>query len=342
MNKFLLFLPSLLLIAIFPLSVNAADINEEQTTEKYLGKSEEKAYSKVETVKEGQRYTTKLLVAAIQGYDNNVFLDPRRVQDTFSEAIVDAGVTYPLSGRWDVIGGISAHDITYWKATDANLVDTNLKFGFEGKLLGGMTLTTYNDVEFLEYQANADGNYFGDKVGLVLKQKLPNNFFHSFSYEYFYKNYSDRKALDGTGVSTDRDRMDNRNTVYYDLGVYLKKSMFKVFGEYYYNKSNDNFLDYYDYQSLRFGSSLTYLLTDKMSASFSYYRQFRNYTDRTIPGDNTAAEKDRTWVSSASVFYDIYKNATLGLSYSYRQNLSNNPIEKYSGSITSLGLYCRF
>ena len=342
MNKSLLFLPALLLTAIFPLSANAANINEEQTTEKYLGKSEEKAYNKVETVKEGQRYTTKLLVAAIQGYDNNVFLDPRRVQDTFSEAIVDASVSYPLSGRWDVIGGISAHDITYWKATDANLVDTDLKFGFEGKLLGGMTLTTYNDVEFLEYQANADGNYFGDKVGLVLKQKLPKNFFHSFSYEYLYKHYSDSKAFDGSGVLSDRDRVDNRNTVYYDLGVYLKKTMFKVFGEYYVNRSNDNFLDYYDYDSVRLGSSMIYLLTDKMRTSFSYYRQFRNYSDRTIPGDNTAAEKDRTWVSSASVFYDIYKNATLGLSYAYRQNLSNNPTQKYSGSITSLGLYCKF
>ena len=340
MNKFLLFVLTLFLI--FPLSVNAADINEEQTTEKFLGKSEEKAYKKVETVKEGQRYTTKLLVAAIQGYDNNVFLDPRRVQDTFSEAIVDASVSCPLNGRWDVIGGISAHDITYWKATDANLVDTNLKFGFDGKLLGGMTLTTYNDVEFVEYQANADGNYFGDKVGLVLKQKLPNNFFHSFSYEYLYKHYSDSKALDGTGRSSDRNRTDNRNTIYYDLGVYLKKSMFKVFGEYYANDSNDNFLDYYDYNSLRLGSSMIYLLTDKMSASFSYYRQFRNYSGRTIPGDYTRGEKDRTWVSSASLFYDIYKNTTLGLSYSYRQNLSNNPTEKYSGSITSLGLYCRF
>ncbi|MDD4879051.1 MAG: hypothetical protein PHR22_01170 [Candidatus Omnitrophica bacterium] len=342
MNKLLPLVPALFLILIFPFSVNAADINEEQTTEKYLGKSEEKAYKKVETVKEGQRYTTKLLAAAIQGYDNNVFLDPRRVQDTFSEAIVDAGVSYPLSGRWDVNGGISAHNITYWKATDANLTEADLNFGFNGKLPGNLTLTAFNDVELVEYQANADGNYLGDKVGLALKQKLPNNFFHSLRYEYFYKHYSDRRALDADGVKSAHKREDGRNTVYYDLGVYLKRSMFKVFGEYYYNNSNDNFLDYYDYESLRLGSSMIYLLTDKMSTSFSYYRQFRNYPGRTLLEDPTRGEKDRTWVTSASVFYDIYKNATLGLSYSYRQNLSNNPTQKYSGSITSLGLYCRF
>ena len=342
MNKFALIVLAAFLSGAACFSVKAADIKEEQTTEKYLGKSEEKAYKKVEAVKENQRYKTKVLVAAIQGYDNNVFLDPRRVHDTFSEGILDASVIYPLNGRWDVIAGVSAHDITYWKATDANLIDTNLKLAFEGKLPFNFTLTPYNNIELLEYQANDDGEYVGDRAGFTLKQKLPNNFFHSFNYEFFYKNYSDRKAREGDGILSDEDREDFRNTVYYDLGVYLKRSMFKVFGEYYYNKSNDHYLDYYDYSSLRLGSSMIYLLTDKMSASFSYYRQFRNYTDRTIPDDNTLAEKDRTWVTTASLFYDISKSTTLGLNYSYRQNLSNNPSEKYSGSITSLGLYCRF
>jgi len=328
--------------AAFPAIVPAADVNEEQTTARYLGKAEEKAYKKVEVVKEGQRYKTKLLFMAMQGYDNNVFLDPQRVHDTFTEAILDAGVIYPLNGRWDVTGGVSVHDITYWKATDANLIDTDLKFGFNGKLFGGMTVETCNDIEMVEYQHNDDGEYLGDKASIVLKQKLPNNFFHSLGYEFFYKNYSDRKALQGDGDPSDEDREDFRNTLNYNLGFYLKKSMFKVFGEYYINKSNDKYLDYYDYDSIRLGSSMIYLLTDKMSSSFSYYRQFRNYASRTIPDDNTTAEKDRTWVATAAVFYDLTKNATLGLNYSYRQNLSNNPSMKYSGSIASLGLYCRF
>jgi len=253
MNKFYLFILAVFLVGLSPVAVSAADINEEQTTEKYLGKTEEKAYKKVEVVKETQRYKTKLLLAAIQGYDNNVFLDPRRKHDTFSEGILDATVTYPLNGRWDFFGGISAHDITYWEATDANLVDTDLKFGFEGKLFSGITLTPYNDIELVEYQANDNGEYLGDKAGFVLKQKLPKNFFHSFRYEFFYKNYSDRKALTGAGEPSDKDRVDNRNTVYYDLGVYLKKSMFKVFGEYYKNDSNDIYLDYYDFGIIFFG-----------------------------------------------------------------------------------------
>lgn len=342
MKKTTLFFCMVLSAAWLGAGANAADINEEQTTEKYLGTTETKTYKKVEEIKQGKRYKTKLLVSVAQGYDNNVYLDPERKEDTFTEAILDAGVSYPLSGRWDFKGEVSAHDITYWEATHASLIDTDLKLGFEGRLFWGITLTAMNDIEMLEYQSNDNGEYVGDKVDLGLRQKLPDNFFHAFGYQYFYKNYSDRKARNGWGGLSDKDRIDHRNTIYYEYGKYLKKAMVKVFGEYYLNKSNDQYLDYYDYDSIRLGSSVIYLLTSKMSAYASFYEQFKHYSDRTIPGDVTTREHDRTWVTTASVFYDIRKNTTLGLSYSYRQNHSNYPAQKYSGSITSLGLYCRF
>ena len=247
-----------------------------------------------------------------------------------------------MTGRIDMYGEISAHDITYWEATDANLIDTDIILGTETKLFGGLTLKAYNDIEIVEYQSNDDGEYIGDKAGFVLKQKLPNNFFHSFGYEYFYKDYSDRKARNGWGGLSGKDRQDNRSTVDYELGVYLKKSMLKVFGEYYLNDSNDQFMDYYNYDSIRLGSSAIYLVTNKLSAYASFYEQFRRYAERTVPGNLTNHEHDRTWVTSAALYYELYKNTTLGLNYTYRQNGSNNPTQKYSGSITSLGVYYRF
>ncbi|HOX10100.1 MAG TPA: hypothetical protein PLV09_02510 [Candidatus Omnitrophota bacterium] len=320
----------------------AADVNEEETTEKFIGKAEEKAYKKVETLREHKRYKTKLLLSASQGYDTNVFLDPQRRHDTFSEFIIDGSISYPMNGRWDFYFEAAAHDVTYWEATQANLIDTDLIMGFEGRLPWGITAKAYNDIELLEYQNNDDGEYVGDKAGLLIKQKLPNNYFHSFQYEYFYKNYSDRKAFNGWGGLSDSDRADHRNTFDYSVGLYMQKSMVKVFGEYFLNSSNDSFLDYYDYESIKLGSSAIYLLTDKLSAYASFYKQFRHYSGRTIPDDDTAKEKDRGWVAAASLYYDITKSATLGLNYSYRQNKSNNPSQKYSGSLTSMGFYYRF
>ncbi|MFH0772139.1 MAG: hypothetical protein V1933_05920 [Candidatus Omnitrophota bacterium] len=342
MNKLTFSFLTLFLIFIAGFEVMAADIIEEQTTQRDLGVTEENVYKKVEAVREGKKYKAKFFLSAQQGYDNNVFLDPRRKKDTFSEGIFDAGVAYSLNSRWDVIGDVSVHDISYWEATDASLVDTNFKLGFKGKLFANISLTALNDIEMVEYKSNDDGEFIGDKTILTLNQKLPNNFFHTFGYEFFYKNYSDRKATNGWGGESDKDRVDHRNTFDYDVGVYFKRAMLKLRGEYFLNKSNEAYHDYYDYESKKLGCSLIYLLTDKMSAYFSLTKQFKTFSARTIPNDITRREHDHGYVAMSSIFYDLYKNTTLAFSYAYRQNRSNNPSQKYSGSITTLGMHLRF
>lgn len=342
MKKYLIAFSALLLLGFFNARVTAADFTEEQTTEKDLGKAEEKAYKKVEAVKESGKYKTKFFASALQGYDNNVFLDPRRKGDTFSEGILDAKATYALNGRWNVFGDIAVHDITYWEATDASLVDTDLKFGFEGKLPANLTFTALNNVEVVAYPHYGDGTYFGDKTGFELRQKLPHNLFHAFGYEYFYKHYTNQKAHLGWGGKSDDKRVDNRNTFDYEFGVYLKKAMLKLSSEFFVNDSNDRFHDYYDYQSIRLGPSMIYLITDKMSAYLAYARQFKVYEHRTLPTDATRREHDYAYTLVGSLYYEIYKNTTLSLSYAYRQNHSNYAAQKYSGSITTLGAHYRF
>lgn len=324
------------------IAARAADITEEETTPKYLSKTEEKAYKKTEVLREGKKYKTKVFISTGQGYDNNVFLDPRRKEDTFSEAVAEASVIYPLSGRWNVFGSLGVHDITYWEATDASLVDTDFKVGFDGKLFGNITLSALNNVELVEYPSYGDGSYLGDKTAITFKQKLPRNFFHSFGYEYFYKDFSDRKAHNGWGGMTETDRVDYRNTFDYEFGMYLKKMMLKLSSEYFVNDSNDKFHDYYDYQSIKLGASMIYLLTDKMSAYMAFIKQYKNFEHRTLPTDVTRREQDHGYTIISSLYYEMYKNTTIGLSYAYRQNHSNYAVQKYSGSVTTLGLYLRF
>lgn len=338
---------SMLMLACLTIESNAAEVLEEETTPKYVGAARKKAYEKAEVTKKGRIYKTKYFFSASQGYDNNVFLDSSRKGDTFSEGIFDAKAIYPLSGRWDVFGGIGVHDITYWEFTDASLVDTDLKFGFEGKLFGTVVLNTFNDIEIVEYPYNSDGSYVGDKAGFTLRHTLPRallpgTFFHSFGYEYFYKNYSDRKARNGFGAKSSDDRADKRNTLRSEFGAYFKKAMLKFSGEYYLNDSNDQYFNYYDYQSKRIGLSFIYLMTDKMTALLSASHQSKHYIHRITRVDNTKLETDRIFTGSVSFLYEIYKNTSLGLNYTYRQNDSNDPIQEYSGSITSLGLYCMF
>lgn len=341
MKKGIIFL-FVIFLCIFSGRADTAEITEEETTQKDLGKGQPVAYKKDEQTKQTKKYQLKYFISAIQGYDNNVFLDSRRKADTFSEAILDAKLIYPITGRWDLLGEINVNDITYWEATDASLVDSDFKFGFEGKFFGTTTLTVLNDVEVVEYPSNSDGSYIGDKVGITLKRRLPHNFFHTLGYEIAYRNFSDRKARNGWGGKSDDDREDTRNTFSSEFGVYLKKAMIKLSSDYLINDSNDTFMDYYRYDAYKLGTSLTYLVTDKMTAFFSYARQRKQFIARTIPDNSLKRENDRAYVAVAGLFYEIYKKTSLGATYSYRQNKSNDSAQKYSGSITTLGLYCRF
>ncbi len=346
-NNYIGFLLSFFFLACLAADISAAEVLEEETTPKYLGAAQKKAYEKAETIEKGKIYKTKYFFSASQGYDNNVNLDSQRKEDIFSEGIFDAKVIYPLTGRWNFFGGIGVHDITYWEVTDASLVDSDFKFGFEGKLFGTFVLTASNGVEVVEYPYNADGSYVGNKVGFMLRHRLPKTtlpatFFHAFGYEYFYKNYSDRKARDGAGRKSPDDRVDKRNTLVSEFGAYFKKAMLKFNGEYYFNDANDKYFNYYDYQSRRIGLSLLYLLTDKMTAILSVGHQRKHFIHRITQVDRTSLETDKIFTAGASLFYDIYKNTSVGLNYSYRENDSNDPIQEYSSSITSLGLYCRF
>ncbi|MFH1778964.1 MAG: hypothetical protein ABH847_02910 [Candidatus Omnitrophota bacterium] len=346
-GNYLIFLLSIFFLICLTVEINAAEILEEETTPKYIGAAQKKAYEKAETVKGGKVFKTKYFFAALQGYDNNVYLDSRRKKDTFSEGIFDAKLTYPLTGRWNVFGGVGVHDVSYWEVTDASLVDTDLKFGFEGKLFGTAVITALNDIEIVEYPYNSDGSYIGNKTGLRLrhtlpKTLLPGTYFHGFGYEYFYKNYSDRKARNGWGRKSADDRVDKRHTLENEFGVYFKKAMLKFSGNYYFNDANDKYFDYYDYQSRRIGMSFIYLVSDKMTTLFSVGHQRKHYIHRITTVDNTKLETDKIFTIGGSLLYQIYKNTSLGLNYTYRENDSNDPIQEYSGSITSLGVYCNF
>jgi len=120
--------------------------------------------------------------------------------------------------------------------------------------------------------------------------------------------------------------------------------MLKLSSEYFVNNSNDRFHDYYDYQNIRLGASMIYLLTNKMSAYLAYNKLYKTYKNRTLPtsADSTVRQKDHGFTAVAALYYDIYKNTTLSVSYAYRQNHSNYAAQKYSGSITTLGLHYRF
>ena len=128
----------------------------------------------------------------------------------------------------------------------------------------------------------------------------------------------------------------------YAIGKYFKRDVVKIKFEYYYNNSNYPYLAYYDYDSYRLTLSCTHLFNKKLFGHFSFSRQIRDYTGRLLTVDLGSKEWDRTYVISSGLYYILNRSLTIGLNYTYRQNWSNEPTSRYSGSVISGGTYWRF
>jgi hypothetical protein len=71
------------------------------------------------------------------------------------------------------------------------------------------------------------------------------------------------------------------------------------------------------------------------------YRYMR-YKDRRSTEDTGRRERDHTYIFNSSLYYDLSDNFTLGVTYSYSENVSNDPFQDYSGSVISGGIYYNF
>ena len=112
--------------------------------------------------------------------------------------------------------------------------------------------------------------------------------------------------------------------------------------KYYLNDSNDRYMKYYDYYAYKSSISWTHLFSDDLFGFFSFSRLWRDYSNRTITTDANSEQWDRTYVATCALYYNLNKDLTLGLNYTYRENGSNEPTATYSGSLVSLSAYYSF
>jgi long-subunit fatty acid transport protein len=143
-------------------------------------------------------------------------------------------------------------------------------------------------------------------------------------------------------VLSEKEREDERHSVGYEIGKYFPDDLLKIKFQYYNNDSNEAYLKYYDFDSYKIGASLTHIFNKQFFCYASFSRQWRDFRSRTISLDADSKEWDRTYLAALGVYYNLSKQMTLGLSYTYRENWSNEPLENYSGSLISVSTSYKF
>lgn len=279
------------------------------------------------------------------GYDDNIFLDHYdKVTSFFTETLFSAEAKYPMP-VWDWIKLKLGYDLThilYFRNSDADLFDNIVKGGIETILFDIFTLDVEYNLDFVKYPKDKQGNYLGNQVEAGIKYDITDWLYHRLGYQFLYKDFDRRKTWNRLLTIQLGDRRDRRHTFESEAGLTLFDStLLKVSNKLYFNNSNDEYLDYYDYYAYKITSSLIQIITDKLSGRASFGYQRKSYDGRDV-SDKNEAERDHLFIYGGSLLYDITPALSAGLNYTYRRNFSNENDQQYAGSIISTGIYYSF
>jgi hypothetical protein len=334
-KKTILFV-SLLAVVLFPLFCIAADVSEEDVTPRTKKIYLEPERSIIE------RGKFKFLLASTEGYDNNSHLDSNRDGDAYWQVFFRGTFTTSISKETEASLGYELMNLLYAGESDLDLTRNGIQAGITHNLTQNLSISAEYNFDSIEYINSGTDDYLDNQLGLKLKHKLPNKMYHSLGHIFMLRSYADRLIRTAADTFSEKKREDMRDTVEYEVGKYFAKDFLKLGYQYYFNNSNEKYLNYYDYDSHKVGVSLTHLFNDKFTGYLSLSKQFRDYRSRTLINDAGCREHERTYLMTAALYYNFNKSISFGLSYTYRENKSNEPLEKYSGSLVSVSTYYRF
>ncbi|MEW5758358.1 MAG: outer membrane beta-barrel protein [Candidatus Omnitrophota bacterium] len=284
----------------------------------------------------------RAFVTAMQGFDNNANLDSSRKGDLFQEAIINADYRYSFSKKTSAGALYNFTVINYDKYTKNTLLDNILKLDWTRKLFKIFTFQKFYQIEYLAFPKDDNSSYVENDLGFSLRHDIYKGLYHAFKFTFLTKNYTARNRRLADYNFSDKKRFDYRSQPAYEIGIFFKKLYAKVSYQFYVNKSNELYLDYYDFYSNRGVLSLGYNFTEKLLGYTSFGFQKRQYKDRRWLDGNPSPEKEYTYTFNASLSYNFTKYLSSILDYSYRENVSNVPSQKYSGSLTTVGLNYTF
>jgi hypothetical protein len=319
-----------------------ANADEEDTREKHkdIQQPIAKQTAAVSGIKD--RLSYNFYLGALEGYDNNVYLDSGRKSDSFDQAMADAVFRYRVNDRLNIKALYNFTSITYHKFTDVSMLDNQISASLEYYPENRLKLEAGYLVDFIDYFKDKDSDFIMDGPFAGARYYIDKKTYIAAMYNYSVYDYSRRKTRDSYNQITDITRKDKRNTIIAEFATYIGRLFVKVKNTYFFNNSNDQYLDFYDYNSERINLYAAYPVTEKLVFLLNSGYQRKDFKSRTTTEDSSKKEHDNLMILGAGLSYKVLPACSVSLNYSYRQNYSNDPIQEYSGSIGTFGINLAF
>ncbi len=278
------------------------------------------------------------------GYDTNVKLVPQGKGSAFQEFLYSLYFDKPLSGGFRLKLYYDLDYLNYSEITDSSNLMNHLRLDLSKKLDRKFSVGTGYDFSDFYYPKNEDGDFLFHKGFVYLRHDISRSLFHRVLFEYGYKAHVHKKALaDSITELSDKESSDRRQVVEYTVGWLASRDLYlNLRTRFSINNANARYMDFYDYNSYEISPALNYRLCPKaiLSAYFSYLR--REYKSRLLSTGGQKTQKDNVWAPNVGIRYNINKQVSTSLFYTYRNNCTNEPLEKYKESVFTWGLEYSF
>ena len=274
-----------------------------------------------------------------QGFDNNVYLDPSRRKDAFVQSSIGEYMTYYHNEDQRVNFDSNITSLLYYNQNNNNLLDIYLNPWVEQDFFNNIfTLEGGYVFDWVCFPNSPDGTYLDNGFSVYLRNNVTPDFYHKIGGKIDIKSFIHDRTYNASKVKTNTKRFDVLYTGEYQAAWYLwdiikLKQRVQVFQ----NESNYKYQDYYDYWGYNLKTTGIFYFTKKCYSIMNFSYTKKNYYKRTVPS-STSNQRDRLYVASFLLAYDITPSFTISADYSYRENVTNQPVDKYSGSVYTISL----
>lgn len=282
-------------------------------------------------------------IGVLGGFENNAYLDSSRKGDIFTQDFLDSDITFKVSDLFRLKLKYYLDNITYSEVTDNSFLSNTLEPGFQLNFSNKLILDGRYNFQAVDYYKNERGEFIKNGAVSNIRYYLTDNLFFDAGYIFAFYKYDDFKAKGADKIETDSTREDARHIINGDIGIIFKKGiLLKLKGNYCFNDSNDKYNDYYDYEYYTLGASLIHPVTKRLFGVWGGSYQRKDFDSRRTLDDSAKIEHDDLYTLNAGLYYQLTRDCLLGATYTYLQNHSNEPIQEYSDSIVTCGIYYSF
>ena len=317
-----------------------------KTAQEVLEMLKERATERLMKKRRAELLKTKITAGMTNGYESN----PANSQDTAEKG--DSWLENTFSASWvpkftnylraDMGYSLSTKIHSEQESLNTENHSLNASFKYIPLKSGKLTLEPGTKQEWNLYPFDNSSSYEQSKGFLKFTYLLNQLWSYGGKYEYAYKIYDKKAALNDSNTNFDFHRTDYRNTAELWFKRQIGKYSLKLKGKSYRNNSNSQYQHYDDYDDHdgELSISAAFLKNSKLYLLLSSDYEIKNYRKRAA--DTAVVRSDRALQYRLNAYYTLNKNWSLNYSFSLKNNNSNKASGEFNDTTNSLGLSLNF